>query len=67
MGRLSTIDLLVLTGLDQLLFQLKTLFSYITKQAFSIWRSTELSLPFQSVFPGPWLDNRMTVGYLYPS
>jgi hypothetical protein len=48
-GRLNTVDLLVLTSLDQLGFILKILFSFFTKQA--TWRSTVLSLPPQLVFP----------------
>jgi hypothetical protein len=55
--RLSTVDLLVLTRLDQLVFKLKILFSFFTKQAALMWRSTVLSLPPQLVFPaqGIWL------------
>jgi hypothetical protein len=44
-------DLLVLTSLDQLLFILKILFNFITKQATSTRRSTVLSLPLQLGFP----------------
>ncbi len=44
-GRLSTVDLLVLTTLDQLLFILKKLFKFFTKQAILMRRSTVLSLP----------------------
>ncbi len=51
-GRISTIDLLVLTSLDQLLFKLKVFFFFLTKQASLIKRSTVLSLPLQLVFPG---------------
>ncbi len=50
-GRLSTDDLLVLTSLDQLVFILKILFSFFTKQATCMRRSTALSLPLQLVFP----------------
>jgi hypothetical protein len=32
-GRISTVDLLVLTSLDQLLFKLKLYFSFLTKQS----------------------------------
>ncbi len=32
-GRLSTLDLLVLTGLDQLIFVLKILYKFFIKQA----------------------------------
>jgi hypothetical protein len=51
-GKLNTVDLLVLTSLYQLLFILKILFSYVTKQAALMRRSTVLSLPFQLAFPG---------------
>jgi len=47
-GRLSRINLLVLTGLDQQLLILQTLFSFLTKQATSMRRSTVLSLPLFS-------------------
>jgi hypothetical protein len=50
-GRLSTVDLLVLTSLDLLVFILKILFSFFTKQATLMTRSTVLSLPPQLVFP----------------
>jgi len=43
-GRLSTVDLLVLTSLDQLLFILKILLNSFTKQAILMRRSTVLSL-----------------------
>ncbi len=52
MRRLSTIDFLVLTSLDHLLSKLQPLFTFSTKQATSIRRSTVLSLPLRSVFPG---------------
>ncbi len=49
-GRLSTVDLLILTSLYQLL---------LTTQVSLIRRSSVLSLPLESVFPdlgkGPWL------------
>jgi hypothetical protein len=51
-GRLSAVELLVLTSLDQLLFILKILFTFFTKQATLMRRSTVLSLPLQLVFPG---------------
>jgi hypothetical protein len=51
-GRLCTIDHLVLTSLDQLILILKILFSFFTKQATLMRRSTSLSLPPQLVFPG---------------
>jgi hypothetical protein len=50
--RFSTVDLLVLTSLDQLLFMLEILFAFVTKQAILIRRSTVLSLLVQLVFPG---------------
>jgi len=50
--RLSTVDLLVLTSLDLLVFKLKIIFSFFTKQATLMRRSTVLSLPPQLVFPG---------------
>ncbi len=51
-GRISTtVDLLVLTSLDKLLFMLKILFIFATKQAILIRRSTILSLPLQLVIP----------------
>jgi hypothetical protein len=46
------VDLLVLTSLDQLIFILKILFTFDTKQAILIRRSTVLSLPLQLVFLG---------------
>jgi hypothetical protein len=46
-GRLATVDLLVLTSLNQLILILK-IFTYITKQATSVSRSTVLSLPLQA-------------------
>ncbi len=45
---LSTADLLELTSLDQLILKPKNL----TEQATLMRRSTVLSLPLQSVFPG---------------
>jgi hypothetical protein len=57
-GRLSTVDLLVLTSLDQLIFKLKILFAFVTKQATLMRRSTVLSLPLQIVFPAPGLTRR---------
>ncbi len=52
-GRTSTVDLLVLTSLDQLLFVLKKYFPQFTKQPILIRRSTVLS-PSPSVRV-PWL------------
>ncbi len=51
-GRLSTVDLLVLTSLEKLHFKLKIVFTLFTKQATLIRRPTVPSLPFQQVFPG---------------
>jgi hypothetical protein len=51
-GRLCTVDLLVLTRLDQLHFIKKILFRSFTKQATLLSRSTVLSLPLQFVFLG---------------
>jgi hypothetical protein len=45
------VDLLVLTSLDQLLLLLLTSFTFFTKRATRIRRSTVLSIPFQLVFP----------------
>jgi hypothetical protein len=44
-GRLSTVDLLVLTSLDELLFILKILLTFVTKHATLMRRSTVLNLP----------------------
>jgi hypothetical protein len=49
---LEGVDLLALTSLDQLLFTLKILFFFITKQATLTRRSMVLSLPVKLVFPG---------------
>jgi len=43
--RLSTVDLLALTSLDQLLFILKILFTFFTKQATLMRRSIVLNIP----------------------
>ncbi len=50
-GRLSTVDLLELTSLHQLLFILKIVFTLFTKQGTLMRRSTVLSLLPQLVFP----------------
>jgi hypothetical protein len=50
-GRISTVDLLVLTSLDQLIFILKILFSFLQNKLILTRRSTVLSLPPQLVFP----------------
>jgi hypothetical protein len=49
--RISTIDLLVPTSSDQLLFKLR-LYEFFPKQPILIRRSTVLSLFLQEVFPG---------------
>ena len=51
-GRLRTVDLLVITCLDQLLFVLKILFTFLTNQATLMRRSTILSLHPQLEFRG---------------
>ncbi len=51
-GSLSTVDLLVLTSLAQLLFQLKILIHCFSKQVTLMRGSTVLSLPPQLVFLG---------------
>jgi hypothetical protein len=53
---ISTVDLLVLTSLDQLIFKLKKIFTIVTKQAALTGRSTVLSLPLQLVFPGQSIE-----------
>jgi hypothetical protein len=50
-GRLSTVDLLVITSLDKLHLILKTLFTFLQKRATLMRRSTVLSLLLQLVFP----------------
>jgi len=47
----GTVDLHILASLDQLIFVLKVLFTFFTKQATLMRRSTVLSLPPQLVFP----------------
>jgi hypothetical protein len=51
-GKLSTFELLVLNSLDKLLFELKILLPFFTKQATLMRRSTVLSIPTLLVFPG---------------
>ncbi len=51
-GRFSTVDLLVLTSLDQLLLKLKILFTFFTKQATLMRRSIVVSLPTLLAFLG---------------
>jgi hypothetical protein len=50
-GSFGTIDLLVPTSLDQLLFILQTLLTFLQKRATFMRRSTVLCLPLQLVFP----------------
>ncbi len=50
MGRLSTVDLLVITSLDQLIFILKILLNFFAKQATLVRRPTVKTLPFQLGF-----------------
>jgi hypothetical protein len=52
MEKLVTVDLLVLTSLDQLILKLKILFGFVTKQATLMRKSTVLSIPLQLGFPG---------------
>jgi hypothetical protein len=51
MEKLSTVDLPVLTSLDQLLSKLKILFIFLQKQVTLMRRSTVLSLPHHLEFP----------------
>ncbi len=50
-GKLSTVDLLVLTSLDQLLFIMKVWFSFFSKHATLMRRPIVLSLLHQLLFP----------------
>jgi hypothetical protein len=53
MGKnLTTFDLLILASLDRLLLIFQTLFTFVTKQAILMRRSTVLSLSLQLVFSG---------------
>ncbi len=45
------VDLLVITSLDQLIFIMKILFTFTTKQTASVSKSILLSLPPQLAFP----------------
>jgi hypothetical protein len=49
-GRLSKVDLLALTSLDQLLLKIQT-FTFLLKQATLLRRSTVLIYPLQLAFP----------------
>jgi hypothetical protein len=51
-GRLSTINLLLVTRLDKLLDILQNYLIFFTKQATLMRRSTVLNLTLQLVFPG---------------
>jgi hypothetical protein len=51
-GKLSTVDLLALTSLNQFILILKILLTFVSKQATLMKRSTVLSHPVQVVFPG---------------
>jgi hypothetical protein len=57
MGIQSTVDLLIITNLDQLPLILQTLFTFFTKQATLMRRSTVLSLPLQLGFPATGHEN----------
>jgi hypothetical protein len=51
-GRLSTVDLLLLTSLDKLAaFDIANIIYFFTKQVTLMRRSTIISLPLQLVFP----------------
>jgi hypothetical protein len=50
-GRLCTVDLLVTTSFDQLLLIMKTIFTFLPKQATVMRRSTLLILSHQLGFP----------------
>ncbi len=50
--RLCTVDLLVLSSLDQLIFKLRKSFTVVTKKGTLMRRSMVLSIPLQLVFPG---------------
>jgi hypothetical protein len=60
-GRFTTIDLLVLTSLDLLLFIMETLFTCLQKQATLMRRSIVLRLPLQLVFPD-WNNSQKLSG-----
>ncbi len=51
-GRFSTVDLLVLTSLDQLFFEILNVIYFLPKGATLVRRSTVLSLPVQLAFLG---------------
>ncbi len=62
--RPSTGDLLILTSLDQLVLILQTFFTFLTKWATLMRRSTVLSLPLQLVFP-VHIESLGDIGYLH--
>ncbi len=49
-GRLSTVHLLVPTSPDESFWYWHFIFTFVTKQAALVWRSTVLNLPVQLVF-----------------
>jgi hypothetical protein len=51
-GRLSTVDLNVLTCLDQLLFKLEILFTFLVKQATLMRRSNQIETSPSVSIPG---------------
>ncbi len=57
-GWLNTVDLLVLTCVDQFLLILKILFNSFTKQATLMRRSTVQSFTLQLEFPGLYLQRQ---------
>jgi hypothetical protein len=63
--RHSTVDLPVLTSLDQFIFILITLFIFFTKQTTLMRRSTVLSLPLQLVFPDMGIRKVITLEWVY--
>ncbi len=63
--RLSTVDLHVPTGLNQLLFIEKIFFTFFTKQAILMRGSTVLNLPLQLAVHGWTIDCvRTTFAYI---
>jgi hypothetical protein len=60
-GRLSTVDLLVLTSLDQILFIFEILFNLFTKQDALTRRSMVLTLLLQIVLPGSSIGAQLSI------
>ncbi len=58
-GRLSTVDLLVQTSLEQLLL-IEIFISLFSKQAILLRRSTVLSLLLELVFPALYIRQELT-------